>query len=149
VSHSPATSVQCKWKLDESVGFFTEDKIGINTVRMDLDLMGHSPLPKTIGEVLAAEIPRGPVGIAGSERVANDGEDLVECIENSFVAREAHERVLSGRRHHSLGDAEVGALQHFAGVTEQSANGPAWAVLHRSIESGRSGSNREPFAFPL
>ena len=114
---------------------------------VNLNLMGHAPLPELVREVLAAEIPRGPIGIAGFKRVANDREDLVEGVEECLVAREAHKRVLGGRRHHRLGNAQVGALQHFARVAEKAADSPARAVFDGCLKASNSCSCGKSGAF--
>ncbi|CAB4608149.1 unannotated protein [freshwater metagenome] len=114
---------------------------------MDLDLMGHSSLPKTIGEVFTAEIPRRAIGIACGKRGADRFKDLVESIEDGLVSGKAYKSILSRRRHHPVGDAEIGPLQHLAGVTEKTANGPARAMLDGCLKASSAGGCGKAHAF--
>ena len=109
--------------------------------------MSHASHPKRVDEVLAAEIPRRSVGIARGERLANVGKDLVEGVEKRFIAREASKAIIGRRAEQAIGDADRGALQHFACVAQKSPDGPAGAMLHWSIESGLSTSGGQSRAF--
>jgi hypothetical protein len=110
---------------------------------MYLDLMRHAPLPKTVGLILAGEVPRGSCGITSGEGFADLGKDFVEGIKDRFITRKAGEPIGIGWLKKSVGNAQIRALEHFSGVSEEAADGPSGTVLDGGVEaSGARGRGK-------